>query len=273
MAEKQRIEDILNDCLECVRVGRQTVEECLARYPEEAGELEPLLRLALSLDEASRVAPAPAFKEAARHRFEEAVRSREARRGAKQRAWWRPWAMAAAAMLAVAVLGSGTVVASAGSTPDQPLYPVKMAKEQVQLFLTRPPLERAKLNSALAEMRLQEIEVMADKGKLEQVSKLTDQLDRHLADMEDQRALPADQAEALRLLLETRAARQLLRLKTLEEQAPPAAKAVLDRALRLSETRFEKALRNAGVRPEQMDRIKGRWQRGLNEGAPATPAP
>ncbi|MDO8491698.1 MAG: DUF5667 domain-containing protein [Dehalococcoidia bacterium] len=266
MGDKRITEDVLNECLEDVRAGRRTVEQCLARHPEQAGELEPLLKLALNVGKAAGLDPGPEFKARARHRFQEAVHSRAERRFGKRPVWWRAWAMAVAAMLAVAVLGSGTVAASDGSTPDQPLYPVKMAKEQVQLFLTRPPLARARLNGALAEARLREIEAMAVKGNLEQVSKLTDKLDHHLADMEDQGKLSDEEASALRDILETRAIKHLVGLKSLEQRAPPAVRPILDKALRLSEARFEKALRSAGVKPAQMEKIRGRWQKGLREG-------
>lgn len=41
MADK--LEQTLEECLELMRQGL-TLEECLTRYPEDAGELEPLLR-------------------------------------------------------------------------------------------------------------------------------------------------------------------------------------------------------------------------------------
>lgn len=271
MSDKHRIEDILNECLEETRAGRRTVEQCLARYPEQACEMEPLLRMALAVRKAASVEARPEFKAAARHRFQETVRAKARKAVVKQRVWWRAWAMAAAAMLAIAVLGSGTVVASAGSTPDQPLYPVKMAKEQVQVFLTRPPLARARLNAALAEERLQEMEQMANRGKLDQVVRLTENLDRHLAAIEEQGNLTDAEAAALRDLIEARALKHFATLKRVEERAPPAARAMLEKARGVSLDRFKRALRNAGVRPEQIEKLESRWRNGLRENWNALP--
>jgi len=43
----------LEECLELLRQG-VSLEECLARYPEDAGELEPLLRSPAGLAAALR---------------------------------------------------------------------------------------------------------------------------------------------------------------------------------------------------------------------------
>jgi hypothetical protein len=56
------------------RGGR--VEECLARYPGLAQELEPLLLTALGLQQAYDVGPRPSFQRAARQRFLAAAASR-----------------------------------------------------------------------------------------------------------------------------------------------------------------------------------------------------
>ncbi len=63
------IEAILDECLDAIRQRRATIAECLARYPDQAAELEPLLKAALSLDEAPDVQPSPEFKRALRERI------------------------------------------------------------------------------------------------------------------------------------------------------------------------------------------------------------
>ncbi len=262
MAKHRTFEDILNESLEDVQAGRATVEECLARDPERAAELDTLLRLALSAGKACGVEPSAEAKTRARYRFQEAVRARNERRMPRRHIWQGAWAIGLAAVLAIAILGSGTVAASAASMPDQPLYPVKMAREQVQLTLTRSPLAKARLNAAFAETRLQEMEQMAATGKLDQVGRLTAQLDKHLAQMEDQPKLTDTQVAALRTLLEAQAEKNIGQLQKLEERLPPQARAAVNKALQLSEARYEKALSKAGVKPEQMDKIKSDWQKG-----------
>ena len=43
-----RKQEIVEECLEFLRQGR-SLEECLERHPEEAAELEPILRVAVSV--------------------------------------------------------------------------------------------------------------------------------------------------------------------------------------------------------------------------------
>ncbi len=63
------IEAILDQCLEDVEQRHASIANCLARYPEYAMELEPLLRAALALGQAAHLKPAPEFKQALRERI------------------------------------------------------------------------------------------------------------------------------------------------------------------------------------------------------------
>ena len=42
-----RLDEVLQECIELLR-GGASVEECLARYPEQANDLTPLLRATLA---------------------------------------------------------------------------------------------------------------------------------------------------------------------------------------------------------------------------------
>jgi hypothetical protein len=59
-------------------------------------------------------------------------------------------------VIAVVVIGLGTVVTSADSLPHNPLYPVKRTTERVQLLLTFSPGGKAQLHLHFAERRLNE---------------------------------------------------------------------------------------------------------------------
>ena len=65
---KTGLEEALAECLDSVESG-DSIEECLARYPELARELEPLLLTALGLQQLFDVDPRPSFQRAARQRF------------------------------------------------------------------------------------------------------------------------------------------------------------------------------------------------------------
>ena len=45
MEKDRAFAEILHDCLEAVEAGQASVEDCLARYPQHAAQLEDLLRL------------------------------------------------------------------------------------------------------------------------------------------------------------------------------------------------------------------------------------
>lgn len=61
-------------------------------------------------------------------------------------------------------LGMGAIVASADTLPDDLLYPVKIATEQVRLALADAPGDRAGVELSIAEHRLSEAEKLASSG-------------------------------------------------------------------------------------------------------------
>ena len=75
----RKFEDILSECLDRV-LGGEGIEECLASYPEQADELEPLLRVGLVASRASSVEPRVEFRAAALRRLEAVLRDREEQR-------------------------------------------------------------------------------------------------------------------------------------------------------------------------------------------------
>ena len=177
-------EAILDDCLSHLREGA-SIEACLARYPEYAVELEPLLRIALRAQELKPVEPPSMTALAAgRRRFlQEAARLRQ--REALPRAGWlftllRPmprwvWARRSFAITALtvflllALLGGGVVVASANSLPGDPLYPIKRATEQVQLSFTFDPAAKARLREEFEERRREETRAIVKAGRRAEV--------------------------------------------------------------------------------------------------------
>jgi hypothetical protein len=170
-----------------VLVKGETVEECLRRYPEHARELKSLLETATATKKATAVQPTPEFRERARQQFYAALRQMPAQKKRAGFSWGgQPrWATVVAVVLAILLVSSGTVAAASGSMPDQPLYPVKRASEQVRLALTFSPLHRAELYARLADRRVLEIVYLASKNKPEQVQRATQALYGHLARIAD----------------------------------------------------------------------------------------
>lgn len=61
------IESILDQCLADIHARRATIADCLAKYPEFAEELKPLLEMAVAIEEIPAVKPSSDFKRATRN--------------------------------------------------------------------------------------------------------------------------------------------------------------------------------------------------------------
>jgi len=183
MKKAREFDNILDECLERVLVKGETIDQCLAEYPEYAAELEPLLRTALVSKEALAIKPRPEFRERAGYQFQAALREMESRKSRGFFGWQPRWAAAVVVVIALLLAGSGTVAAAGNSLPDEPLYQVKLATEAVRLTLTPSALGKAELYVKLADKRVAEIIKMADKGKAKQVERTAQRLNTHLIAM------------------------------------------------------------------------------------------
>jgi len=180
MRKSKKFDNILDECLERLLVKGETIEQCLASYPEQAAELEPLLQTALAAKKASAIQPRPEFRARARYQFRSALQEAKTKRGRRFFVWQPRWATAIVIVLILLLAGGGTVAAAGNSMPDGTLYPVKLATENVRLRLTPSELGKAQLYANFADKRVLEIARMAKKGKPELVERTAQRLDAHL---------------------------------------------------------------------------------------------
>lgn len=68
--------DILNECLEALAAGEASIEECMARYPQHAPNLEELLRLGDVAKRVSLPTPTPEMLVSGEQRFVQAARAK-----------------------------------------------------------------------------------------------------------------------------------------------------------------------------------------------------
>jgi len=245
----QKLADILNECLERMLKGEST-EACLKAYPEEAPELEPLLKTSLVLIQtSSAIQPAPEFKAKVHSRLQAMFYARQEKveRGARIPIWRRKWALAMTAILGFLLIGVGTVAASAYALPDEPLYPVKLAEEQVRLTLAFSDMDKAKLHIQFAERRAVEIAGMACQGKGDKISVLTAQLANHLGQVYKAEKLyeitekgtkapaaasaPPEAVEDLKMMLSNSREKSLYVLENALGKTPQATKPGLQQAI------------------------------------------
>jgi hypothetical protein len=186
MNQEQRFDNVLNECLDRILKG-ETVEKCLQRFPEQAQELEPLLRTAQAARIASTIQPRPEFKAKARYEFQSALRKMEAKKTGRKSIfnwqWQSGWAVALVVVMVVVLGGGGTVAASSNSMPDAPLYSVKLASEEVQLAVTPSEIAQAELNAKFANRRTEEIVYMASKDNAQEVQIVAQRLNTNLANI------------------------------------------------------------------------------------------
>ncbi|MCD6568490.1 MAG: hypothetical protein J7K94_07145 [Dehalococcoidia bacterium] len=172
----KKIADILALCLEDIASGRSTLEDCLEKYASLRQQLEPLLKIALSIEAPGDIKPSAAFKVRTRAHLLEEIHARRAKAkwwqtgfvaGAQRTVrfrWSRAAAIVVAVLLAVSAIGGGTAYASQDSLPGDVMYPVKLGTENVRLMLTADDASRVRLKLAFAGTRLQEMEALADMG-------------------------------------------------------------------------------------------------------------
>lgn len=131
-----------------------------------------------------------------------------------------PYAVRALAICAlVAGAIAGTTVASADSMPDDALYPMKIAAEQLRLALAVAPADRAAVELSLAEHRLVEAERLASEGRESGALVATSAYAAHLA------SAAAELSEVDELAPRALALIQQLETRLLDQQIRAAAAA------------------------------------------------
>jgi len=173
-------DEILNECLERLLVKGETIDQCLQRYPEQAGELRPLLQTSLAAKKTSAIQPRAEFKARARYQFRSALQEAASRKRRPVFGWFPRWATVVAIVIGILLLGGGMVAAASYSMPDNLLYSLKIATENVQLALTSSDLDKAELDAKFVDRRVIEIVYLASKGDTIRIEAVTERLDRRL---------------------------------------------------------------------------------------------
>lgn len=238
------IQKVLASCLDSIEKG-ESLDRCLARYPEMTKELEPLLRAALFVHRATRINARSEFKASTRRRLLSSLKPGQP--SVLKRpflSWHFRWTVALASLLVV-LLGSGTIVMANNSLPDQPLYPVKVATEEVQLALTPNKIYKAQIEMDMVERRTEEIAELARLNRFNGIERANRRLARHLdrfviiiISEEDNHTEVRAELEAL---LEWKAARHQAILEGTLIRTPYPASPELRNAIERSKTSYQEA--------------------------------
>ncbi|MFC2009782.1 hypothetical protein ACFLT6_00035 [Chloroflexota bacterium] len=170
----KKVETILIQCIDDIKAGRVSVKDCLDRYPDMLHELEPLLKVALSVKAPSDIHPSDAFKARARVNLMEYIYSSQSEQKTARSpsqvnvrpGWYSGWSRAVAIVVAVVLVvsaaGTGTVFASQSSLPGDTVYSIKLGTEQLQRIIIFDDAAEAELELKFASIRLDELEKLAN---------------------------------------------------------------------------------------------------------------
>ena len=258
----KKIEDILSKCIEDIKAGRSSIEDCLGKYSSIRKQLEPLLRIAIEIQESPDVKPSPAFKVRARVQLMEQIY-------AKQSVIKWPWvryinqvkpipykrgfnmvrfkmaAIFVAVTLVVFALGGGTVYASQYSLPGGVLYPVKLGTEQARLFVAANNVDRAELYLTFANSRVGEMKALAERERPEKINLAVNGYDEAIGmtieKMDEARGKGLDIGGVAELVGEA-TSKHLSVLDEVYDSVPDEAKEAINMAREVSMTGQENAL-------------------------------
>ena len=183
---------ILDECIDLILNQNYGIEDCLAKYPELQNELSQDLQLATSVNNKLK----STINEQTKARTKAIVLNKFNSIEKNQPRTLRKipsiffkgipplisrWSSIAAAILLFSTLGTTTLVsASSDSNPDENLYPVKRAVENMRLRLTFDAEKKNELRLGYSNKRIEEITVMADKGDFEQIDVLQKDLEKNI---------------------------------------------------------------------------------------------
>jgi hypothetical protein len=166
----ETIAEILAKCLEQMEAGA-SLESCLADFPKQAAELEPLLQMTQQMKHLTNVGPRRTFARSARLHLEKQLvtskkvvtiqRLNRPTRQEPQLLSQRRFSMSMlqifiAAVLALAATTGGAAYAANASNPGDVLHGLDIAMENVQLNLAPDVWSKVQLRLEFASERLTE---------------------------------------------------------------------------------------------------------------------
>ncbi len=244
----RKLDWVIDECLTRVQAGDETVQSCVQAYPELKDVLEPLLALALRVNETlAPEKPDAQFVRNAKTRILNRVKAlttsissekpqpRRARRIYFHR---RRWSTVIAGVVIAAMLfgsGIGLKQASASALPGDTLYPVKRAGEEIQLALSFTANGDIALLYEFADYRLEEAQTLAEEGRFDDLGIALDGFEDAMSKLEE----IAQEGEIgngnLDLAkIKAKHEKHIQVLERVREQVPENARAAIDHAIEQS---------------------------------------
>lgn len=132
-----------------------------------------------------------------------------------------------------------------GILPDHFLYPLKMVRDRIWLFLTTGPLKKAELLLIFADKRIMAAQMLLDKGKVNKAvstaTKAEKYLEQAIAQEARARAAGEDTTSLLERLSQATAKHEEI-LLGIKEQVPDKEKGVIEKALEYPRRGYEQVI-------------------------------
>jgi len=171
--------------------------------------------------------------------------------------------------LALSALAGGTVYAAQASLPGETLYAVKLGSEQVAMMLPGDNLARAERSLEFANRRMEELEALAEEGRIEYLERARERYE-HALNITLARMEQATNQELAAGNVTARVAEATWRhmevLQRVYGQVPEQAKPAIARAMEVSQRGHAAALGAL-----ERARLHGSQESGPPEGV--TPGP
>ncbi len=177
-------DEILQTCLELIQGGQETVDSAVARYPELAEDLRPILEASLWIGSAREgFEPRPGFVTASRRRLVARIQEEQLQKPVSWREKLRQLLttqqvapVAFVVVLLLALFVSGTVVTvSQRALPGDGLYSVKQMLEQLALATSFDQANDAALQIRFVNERLEEFKALIAEGRYEEAKQVVAQ--------------------------------------------------------------------------------------------------
>jgi hypothetical protein len=175
--EGAEIDCVLQDCLEEIASGQETVDSVIRKHPQvEAGLRRELEAAVWFQTHKQTLAVRPDFmRRSSRHLYAHIRKENPNRQFFKRKQALSRWERTPAVQVILAILlvvallantNSLTAAAQAAGPGDQ-FYPLKTSLESVRLVLTLSPVQEAELSTQQAQARLVELTGLVLEGDLE----------------------------------------------------------------------------------------------------------
>jgi hypothetical protein len=231
-----KLANLLAECADAITESRATVADCLERYPHQARDLAPLLRIVAQMPPLPEAQPTNEFRlrgrQALLDAMEDHANAGRRRKGGVARAPRNALSAAAAGVAALTLVGvsAGVVFASQDSQPGDTLYPVKTVSEQVRILTAPNDQAKAQAYITVLDHRVDEI------GKItpQTPPAVADSIASAYADAAQRAANLGSPSGTPNPLVANALQQQEQRLITVEETAPPTSRPAVTKALEAS---------------------------------------